>query len=151
MSEVNMHLKGPAGAIIGGIVIIGFVYYQFFMPFSPSAEDKKAIKEKIEEIRVADMGRIAKTTVDQYKKTGKTRDTSKELKALSGKIKITKIEGKKGSFGRTKIKVTYTLDGKTPKNNGGTLYFSLYRRKQNRRSLRKITELSQITEDDYQK
>lgn len=150
MAAFKIPIKGPAGVVVLVIIIIGFIYYLFFMPFMATTADRKAIRGKIEEIRTADIGRIAKTTVDQYKKTGKTRDTSQDIKDLSGKIAITEMEGKNPVFGSAKVKVTYTLDGKTPKD-GGILYFRLYRRKGRKHAIRKITEVSQITEDDYRK
>lgn len=150
MPEMKINLKGPIGAVIGILVLGGVIYYQFFMPFLPTEEDKKAIREKIEQLRLEDMSRIAKTTVEQYKNTGKTRDTSKEIKDLSGKIGITDIQGKKSFFSGIKVKVTYTIDGKTPETDGGVLYFRIHR-DQSENSMRKITDVYQITEDDFGK
>lgn len=151
MSEMRFNLKGPVGAIIGLLIVGGFVFFRFFMPFFATSQDKRAIIGKIKEINNAEVNRITKATVKHFKNTGKAIKTSDEIKGLVSDIKITDIEGKKKFLGGTKIKVTYTIDGKTPKHDGGVLFFRLYRRKQRRRSNRKITELSQITKDDFEK
>ncbi len=151
MSEMKFNFKGPVGAVIGILIIAGIFYYKYFMPFSPTTRDKKAIIEKIEQLRIADMARISSTGVKFYKKTGKVVDNTKDIESLSGKIVITDIQGKRGFTSGIKIKVSYTVGGKTPKGDGGILFFKLYRRKRGKSSIRKIVDLSQITEDLYEK
>jgi hypothetical protein len=128
MAEMNFNLKGPVGIVVAVLVIAGYISYRLFMPFWATSEDKIAIKEEIERLRTEDMNRITKTTIDQYKKTGDTRNTSKEIKQLMGDIKITDIEGKKSFMGDLKVKVKYTIGGNIPPD-GGIIYFRLYRRK----------------------
>jgi lipopolysaccharide export LptBFGC system permease protein LptF len=151
MSEMKFNVKGPVGAVIAVVVIGVVVYVKFFIPFSPTSSDKKAIMEKIENLRLSEMSQVSGANMKQYKNTGKFRDDSKELKNLSGKIEITEIQGKKGFLSGTKIKVIYTIDGKTPKSDGGVLFFKLYYKKRRKSSIRKKVELTQITEDYYKK
>ena len=149
MAEMKFNIKGPVGAVVAILIVGGFICFRLFMPFWATSEDKKALKEEIERMRNEDISRIAKTTIDQYKNTGKTRDTSKEIKVLTGDVKITNIEGKRSFLGSLKVKVNYTIGGKTPAGDGGILYFRLTRRKRSRNSSRKISAVSQITEDVY--
>jgi len=151
MSEMRLNVKGPIGAVIAVIVISAVGYFHFFVPFKPTSRDKKAILEKIESLRLAEMSQISGVNVKQYKETGRFRDDSKEIKDLSGKIEITEIQGKKGFISGTKIKVIYTIGGKTPKGDGGVLCFKLYRRKHRKSHITRRVELTQITEDDYEK
>jgi len=151
MPEMNFKIKGPVGAVIGGIVICVFIYVQFFMPFSLTSREKKIVLQELENMRVAEMLQTSSANMKRYKETGQYRDDSKEIKALSGKIEITSIEGKKSLFYGSKMKVTYTIDGKTPKGDGGVLFFKVYRRKRRKSTTRNIIELTQITEDYYDK
>ena len=151
MSEMKFNVNGPIGAVLGILIVGGILYYKYFMPFSPTTRDKKAILEKIEELRIADMARISKAGVDLHKNTGKVVDNTKDIVDLSGKIVITDIQGKRGFTSGIKIKVTYTIGGKTPKSDAGILFFKLYRRKRGKSSMRRKVDLTQITEDLYEK
>ena len=151
MAETTFNLKGPAGAVIGIIIIGIIIYFKYFLPFAPTDQDKKAILQELEQLRVADMTMVSKASLDHYKNTGKVMDKSKEIKNLTGKIEIREIQGKKSFLSGIKIKVTYTIDGQTPKTDGGIRYFSLHRRKPSANRLQKITDLYQITADDFAK
>lgn len=39
MPEIKFELKGPVGVIIGLVIVGGVIYFQFFMPFSATAEN----------------------------------------------------------------------------------------------------------------
>lgn len=151
MSEIKFNLKGPAGAVIGIIIIGVIVYFRYFIPFAATAQDKEAIRQELEQMRVADMSMISKASVDHYKNTGKVMDQSKDIRNLTGKIAITDIHSKKSLFSGIKIKVSYTIDGKIPKTDGGVRYFRLHRRERSQHSLQKAIDLYPISEDDYVK
>ena len=152
MSEAKFNMKGPAGAIVALIAIGVFVYMEFFMPFSATSRDKKAIIEKIESMRGSAISKIATSVTQKFKKAGKVTDESKKLKDLTGEIKITEVTGKKSFLSGTKVKVVYTIAGKTPKADGGVLYFKLYRRKKRngRISSNRRVELTQISKEAYE-
>lgn len=151
MSEMKFDIKGPVGAVLGVVILGAIIYFKYFMPFTPTVQDREAVLEKLKQLRVADMSMISKANVDHYKETGQIVDSSKAIKNLTGKIEITDIAGKKTFLSGIKIKVTYTIDGKTPKADGGVLYFQLHRRKQGKIGVKKIIDLYQITEDNYGK
>lgn len=151
MSESKLKIKGPIGFIIGFIVIVIFIYVQFFTPYTPSDIEKKAILKEIKQLNLKELLQLTTSNTKQYKNSGKFRDDSKEIKDLSGEVKIIKIEGKKTFLLGTKIKVTYTIDGKTLKPTGGIKYFTLRRIKRKKSNTNRIKRISltQITEDDY--
>ena len=152
MSEAKFNIKGPAGAVVAVIAIGVFVYMEFFMPFSITSREKKAIFEKIDGIRLSKLTKIATSTTKKFKETGKVTDDSKEIKELSGEVKITEVTGKKSFLSGTKVKVVYTLAGKTPKADGGVMYFKLYRRKnrKGRTSRNRRVELTKISKEAYE-
>ena len=152
MSEAKFNMKGPAGAIVAVIAIGVFVYMEFFMPFSITSRDKKAILEKIESIKLSKMTQIATSTTKQFKETGKVTDDLKEIKELTGDVNITEVTGKKSFLSGTKVKVVYTIAGKTPKADGGVMYFKLYRRKKRkgRISRNRRVELTKISKETYE-
>lgn len=149
MAEIKFNTKGPAGIIIGLLVLAGVVYYQFFMPVYLSSAEKRAILHKIENIRMTEVAELSGTAVKFYKKTGNINDVTANLKALRGKIKITKIQGKRTFLSGIKIKVTYTIAGKIPKSDSGVLYFKLRHLKRGKNVRRRSINLYKITESEY--
>ena len=64
MAEIKFNLKVPDSEVVAILIVGGFICFRLFMPFWPSSEDKRALKEEIERIRNEDISRIAKTTID---------------------------------------------------------------------------------------
>lgn len=147
MSEMKVNLKGPAGTIVAVIAICVFVYMEFFMPFSITSRDKKAIVEKITNARFSEISRITANMARKQTTTEKRDDNLKKIKELTGEVKIIDVKGKKSFLSGTKIKVVYTIGGKSPKDDGGVIYFKLYRRKTGRS--RRRVELTRISKEDY--
>lgn len=150
MAEVKFNTKNPIGMILVVIAAFVFIYVEFLMPFHVTSRDKRAIKQKIEELKCSKMGQIATGTAEKIKATGNVTDGLKKMKELTGEIKITDVKGKKSFFSGTKIKVVYTIGGKTPKADGGVLYFKLYRQKNGRTSNRRRVSLFQISKKAFE-
>jgi hypothetical protein len=151
MAEMKFNTKGPAGIIVGLLVLAGVVYYQFFMPVYFSSAEKRAILNEIETVRMTALGKLSETTLEAHKKTGKVNDVTTKIEALSGKIKIEEIQGKRTLLSGIKIKVTYTIDGKIPKSDDGVLYFKIHRPKRKKSGRRRSINLYKITESEYNK
>ena len=150
MAEMKFNFKGPVGIVIGIVVVGVIAYVQFFMPLSVSSKDKKAILKKLELIRLTRMSKTSTATMKQYKNTGKFKNDLSQLEELSGNIKIVEVKGTKSLFSGNKIRVVYTIGGKTSKIDGGVLYFRIYHRKKRKSSHRKRVELTQITKASYE-
>ena len=145
---MKIDFKGPVGMILGVIFIGVMVYIKFFLPYSVTLADRKAILKKLKELQMEDISRINKVNMDHFKKSGQFFDDSKELANIMGDIKIVKVEGKKAILG-DKIKVSFTISGKVPKNDRGIRFFSINRRYRKNNHTLKETILREITEDDY--
>ena len=149
MAEVKA--KGPLGIIIIILVVAGGIYYQFFMPVYLSSRERKKINEELKDIRVAELARLTDATVKHYKTTGKAANVLDKVKALSGKIEIKKIDSKRSLLGGVKLKVTYTMGGKVPQDDGGIRYFKMHRPKRKKNGRYRSINLYNITKSDYNK
>ena len=150
MSEMKLNFKGPLGVVLGVIVIVIVIYVKFFMGYIITDKDKEFIRAEIKQLRLSEMSKISDATIKQYKKSGKYLDNSKEILALSKEPKIIKIDSKKNIMGGAKIKVTYTVDGKVPENDGGIRYFNIQKNNRKKNSnIRKRVHLREITVDDF--
>ncbi|MCF6177631.1 MAG: hypothetical protein L3J71_17890 [Victivallaceae bacterium] len=149
MAEVKA--KGPLGIIIIILVIAGGIYYQFFMPVYLNSRERRKIHEAIKDVRMVELAKLTDATVKHYKATGKAANVLDKVKALSGKIEIKKIDSKRSLLGGVKLKVTYTMGGKVPKDDGGVCYFKMYSPKRKKSGRRRSINLYKITEREYNK
>lgn len=151
MAEIKLNTKGPLGVVLGILILGGIIYYQFLMPVHLGSREKREILDEIRDIKMAEVAKLTGTTVQQYKATGKVANSvTGKIKQLSGKLKLDKIESKRSIFSGTKIKVTYTIDGKTPKD-GGVVYLKLYRRQRSSSGRRRNMNIYRITKSEYNK
>ena len=147
MAEMKFDTKSPLGIVVGLLILGGVLYYQFFMPVYFTAREKRAILDKIKTVRMTKLAEVTQSSVNGYQKNGKVPDV-KKLQALNGKVTIEKIESRRGWFGRIKIKVTYSVAGTTPADDGGVIYFS-FRARKNRHGRWRQPSIRRITASEY--